>query len=340
MLRAVYSGYARENRIACQATDLRECTWYRNQPQSENRHRKVRNQLNRLQQTGQCSAEPSAAIANSRKLIPAHRFRVSAGPQPRPDRAGESIIPDRRRHELQQVCRRIPYGTGAPMAAGDRLRAALSGVQATRSQPIPASKSSAKAVCGSADAAPAGATVIGRDPGTDVAVLRLPSEELRRLRKRRTARYARGQVVLSIGRSRLGDLSASCGIIARTGSAWRTWRGGQIDYLIRPDVRLYVGQSGSALVDRQRRVIGINSPALARRAVITIPAQTDRLGSWMRFSARSVTCPVRFPGDRQVSIPVPEAVRSEFSRETGVALLVTPLNRKVPRRWRERWWAT
>jgi len=36
--------------------------------------------------------------------------------------------------------------------------------------------------------------------------------------------------------------------------------------------RLYVGQSGSALINKRRQVLGINSPALGRQAIITIPA--------------------------------------------------------------------
>jgi S1-C subfamily serine protease len=177
-------------------------------------------------------------------------------------------------------------------------------------------------------AAPFSATVIGRDPGTDVAVLRLPSEELPPIQKAGDRAIRAGEIVLSIGRSRLGDLSASCGIIARTGSAWRTWRGGQIDHLIRPDVRLYVGQSGSALVDRQRRVIGINSPALARMAVITIPAQTiDRVVDAILERGHM---PRPFLGIAMQAVPVPEAVRSEFSGEAGLALLVTHVESKGP----------
>ena len=101
---------------------------------------------------------------------------------------------------------------------------------------------------------PVDAQIIGRDSRTDIAVLRLPSQDLRAAEKADATRLRAGEIVLSVGRSRLGDISASAGIIARTGSAWRTPRGGQIDSLIRPDVFLYVGQSGSSLVDRDRRV--------------------------------------------------------------------------------------
>jgi S1-C subfamily serine protease len=177
-------------------------------------------------------------------------------------------------------------------------------------------------------AAPIGATVIGRDPGTDVAVLRLPSEELPVIEKDVDRNLHAGEIVLSIGRSRLGDTSASAGVIARTGSAWRTWRGGQIDRLIRPDVRLYVGQSGSALVDHRHRVLGINSMALARQAVITIPAQTiDRVVDAILERGHM---PRPFLGVAMQAIAVPEAVRAEFSPEADAALLIMHVESKGP----------
>ena len=75
-----------------------------------------------------------------------------------------------------------------------------------------------------------------------------------------------------------GELSASAGIVARIGGPWHSWRGGQIDRLLRPDVRLYPGQSGSALVNGRGELLGINSSVLARESVITLPTETvDRV---------------------------------------------------------------
>src|SRR5215469_12382966 len=94
------------------------------------------------------------------------------------------------------------------------------------------------------------ATFAGRDLGTDVAVLRLDTPSAAPPAPLGDASSVRvGQLVLAVGRSTLGDLAAALGIIARTGAAWQTWRGGRIDSLLRPDVTLYPGQSGSALVD-------------------------------------------------------------------------------------------
>jgi S1-C subfamily serine protease len=172
------------------------------------------------------------------------------------------------------------------------------------------------------------ARLIGSDATTDLAVLGIDSDKLKPAPSADDLVTRAGEVVLSVGRSRLGDISASCGIIARTGSAWRTWRGGEIDSLIRPDIRLYVGQSGSALVNEQRQVLGINSPALARQAVITIPAQTVRRVVDAILKLGHVPRP--FLGLAMQPIPIPEPARELFPAGAEQTLLVTHVEPKAP----------
>ena len=169
---------------------------------------------------------------------------------------------------------------------------------------------------------------IGSDATTDLAVLGIDSDKLTPGPSANDLIIRTGEVVLSIGRSRLGDISASCGIIARTGSAWRTWRGGAIDRLIRPDIRLYVGQSGSALINEQRQVLGINSPALARQAVITIPAQTIRRVVDAILELGHVPRP--FLGFAMQPIAIPEPAQELFPDGADETLLVTHVEPKAP----------
>jgi S1-C subfamily serine protease len=175
---------------------------------------------------------------------------------------------------------------------------------------------------------PFSARLIGSDATIDLAVLGIDSDKLSPVSSANNLVIRAGEVVLSIGRSRLGDISASCGIIARTGGAWRTWRGGEIDRLIRPDIRLYVGQSGSALVNEQRQVLGINSPALARQAVITIPAQTIRRVVDAILKLGHVPRP--FLGLAMQPIPIPEPARELFPGEADETLLITHVEPKAP----------
>jgi S1-C subfamily serine protease len=175
---------------------------------------------------------------------------------------------------------------------------------------------------------PVPATLAGADAGTDLAVLRIESGATKPANTTNAQSVRVGEVVLAVGRSSLGDISASAGIVARLGDAWRTWRGGQVDRLIRPDLQLYVGQSGSALVNEGRQVLGINSSALARNAVITVPAATiDRVVDAILERGH---VPRPFLGAAMQAVPVPEAQRALFGEGVDQALLVLHVEPNAP----------
>lgn len=117
------------------------------------------------------------------------------------------------------------------------------------------------------------ATLVGRDPGTNLAVLRLKGGELPLAEVGDTALLKVGHLVLALGRSDERSLNASLGIISALGGAWRTWYGGQIDQFVRPDLTLYPGCSGGPLVNIQGQVVGVNISG-PRRMVLTLPTAT------------------------------------------------------------------
>jgi S1-C subfamily serine protease len=175
---------------------------------------------------------------------------------------------------------------------------------------------------------PFAAKLAGADAGTDLVVLRIEADATKAATTANAQSVHVGELVLAVGRSSLGDISASAGIVARLGSAWRTWRGGQMDRLIRPDLQLYVGQSGSALVNEGRQVLGINSTALARNAVITVPSATvDRVVDAILERGH---VPRPFLGAAMQAVPVPEAQRAHFSEGVNEALLVLHVEPNAP----------
>jgi S1-C subfamily serine protease len=120
------------------------------------------------------------------------------------------------------------------------------------------------------------ANLVGRDPSTDLAVLRVEGDQALGIDPVTTIadnELAVGNLTLAVGRIDRG-VTASFGIISALGDKWRTWRGGEIDRLIRPDVSIFIGFSGGALIDVEGRVIGVNTTGLARGARLTIPAST------------------------------------------------------------------
>jgi serine protease DegQ len=50
-------------------------------------------------------------------------------------------------------------------------------------------------------------------------------------------------------------------VISSSSGKWRTWRSGEIDHFIRPDLSVFIGFSGGALIDPAGCVIGINCPS-------------------------------------------------------------------------------
>ena len=120
----------------------------------------------------------------------------------------------------------------------------------------------------------AAATLAGRDAGTDLAVLRVPENGAAAAKTADEASLKAGNLVLALGRRGENGVTVSFGVVSAIGAAWRTWRGGAIDRFIRPDVSIYVGFSGGALVDVEGRVIGVNTSALTRGSGVTIPAST------------------------------------------------------------------
>ena len=122
------------------------------------------------------------------------------------------------------------------------------------------------------DGRKAPASLAGRDPGTDLAVLRVDGAESAGLDPATGVKT--GNLVLAVGRSPEVGLSATMGVISALGGPWSTWRGGRVDQYIRLDVSLYPGSSGGAVVDTAGRIVGIATSALSRTAGVAIPAAT------------------------------------------------------------------
>ena len=119
---------------------------------------------------------------------------------------------------------------------------------------------------------PAG--LAGRDPGTDLAVLRIDGGELPVATLGDPSTLRPGHLVLALGR--LGDAGprASFGAMSATGGKWRCWKGGEIDLWLQADLTLYPGFGGGPLVSADAQVFGINSGGLSRPLATTIPVST------------------------------------------------------------------
>ena len=128
------------------------------------------------------------------------------------------------------------------------------------------------------DGSRAQAQLVGRDGGTDVAVLRFdttPSNKALIVANHAPNDALRvGSLVLAVGRPGDEGVTTSLGVISAVGDKWRTWSGGEIDHFVRLDLAVYDGFSGGALVDPDGAILGMNCSALARGTPLTIPNAT------------------------------------------------------------------
>lgn len=170
------------------------------------------------------------------------------------------------------------------------------------------------------------ATLAGRDPSTDLAVLRIEGDDAgaantpARIADASTLKV--GNFVLAVGRAHAErGVTASFGIVSVAGDKWRTWRGGEIDRLIQPEVSVFIGFSGGALLDAEGQIIGINTTGLSRGAGLTIPASTvDRVVDQLLARGR-VARPYLGVGMHPIALPGKLREKFKLSQATGLMML-------------------
>jgi len=168
------------------------------------------------------------------------------------------------------------------------------------------------------------ASLIGRDPGTDLAVLRVQDTDLPTADLGDPRSLKVGHIVLAVG---YGP-RASWGIVSALGGRWHTWRGGEIDQLLRLDLTLYPGFSGGPLVDVQGRVVGINTSGLSRQLELAIPVSTvarvaDELIDKGRVSRG-------FLGVGLQPVRLPESLRRTLAAAPEIGLIVVSVHPDGP----------
>lgn len=130
------------------------------------------------------------------------------------------------------------------------------------------------------------ASVVGRDRGTDLALLRTVGLRGAPAPRSRSAEVRTGHLVLALGGS-IGEQRVTMGIVSGFSSEFRSWRGGQRLLLIQTTAQLLPGFSGGPLVDTEGRVIGINSWNFGRGVSLALPVDiADRVAESLRTHGR------------------------------------------------------
>lgn len=170
---------------------------------------------------------------------------------------------------------------------------------------------------GLADGQTVAASLVGRDPTTDIAVLRANAAGLTPPAWAGAESLKVGHLALALGRP-TQNVMATLGIVSALKKDWRTPAGGQLDYYLQTDALMYPGFSGGPLVDATGRFLGLNSSALLRGISLAVPT-----GSLQRVvEALLAHGHVRrgYLGVSAQAVRLPAGLAGQLGQETGLLL--------------------
>jgi serine protease DegQ len=174
----------------------------------------------------------------------------------------------------------------------------------------------------------ASATLAGRDPGTDLAILKITDTSLPVAQAVRAADLKPGQIVLGVGRTLQGALRACLAMLAVAGPSWRTWTGGMIDQTVRLDRNLHPNFSGGAVIDHSGQVLGIATSAFSRFASVVVPVSTiERVSAELEKKGHVGR---GYLGTGMQSVRLPRNIRESLKLEAETGVLIVSVEPDSP----------
>ena len=169
------------------------------------------------------------------------------------------------------------------------------------------------------------ATVVGRDPSTDLALLRVEAQNLPAATWSDPASLHVGHIVLALGRPGR-TVQATLGVISALGSSWRTSAGADIEHYLQTDVAMYPGFSGGPLLAADGSFAGLNSSALVHGISVALPAPT--IARVVETLVTHGRVPRGYLGIGIQPVRLATALQERASQETG--LMVMSVEAKSP----------
>jgi S1-C subfamily serine protease len=165
--------------------------------------------------------------------------------------------------------------------------------------------------------------VVGTDPLSDLAVLRVGSDDRHPAELGDADRLRVGQLVVAVGNPLGYAGSVTAGVVSALGRSLTTYHGSVgriVENVIQTDAALNPGNSGGALVDGRGRVIGVNTAVAGYGVGLAVPidAATRRIIGGLMLQGRYRRAYLGVTGGRR---PLPPSLARIVGRESGVEVV-------------------
>jgi S1-C subfamily serine protease len=172
------------------------------------------------------------------------------------------------------------------------------------------------------------ATLAGRDPSTDLAVLKCDEADSPVSEFGELATLKPGSLTLVVGRTRASGPVASLGVVSLVASERRAWTGASLSPYIRLDIELQPIAVGGAVIDANGKAVGLATPRFARFGAIAVPSSAiNRIADTLLKQGR---IPHGYLGVGLQSVRLPNALRESLQRNENSAVIVLELQPDGP----------
>ena len=181
-----------------------------------------------------------------------------------------------------------------------------------------------------ADGRVAQATLVGRDPSTDLAVLKCAdaTNAIANANTGDPATLKPGALILAVGRTRASGPVAAFGAVSLVAPERKTWTGVSLSPYVRLDVSVQPTAIGGAVIDAAGKIFGVITPRFGRFGSTLTPAAT--VNNVVDTLLEKGRIPRGYLGVGLQPVRVPEALRQTLNREERTAVIVLEIEPNSP----------
>ena len=172
------------------------------------------------------------------------------------------------------------------------------------------------------------ATLVGRDPSTDIAVLKCSEADTAVPLFGDVSALKPGTLTLVVGRTRASGPVAALGVVSLLASDRRTWTGASLTPYIRLDIGLQPTAIGGAVIEASGNLVGLATPRFARFGAIAVPASTiNKISDTLLKQGR---IPRGYLGVGLQPVRLPNGLREMLRRNEKTAAIVLEVHSDGP----------